>query len=127
MNYPELDVLLSHVERLHGLDLVLEVTVDTFTALAAACRAVETCLGERAADLEQELMVERESLEMTILLSDAKMIRMIDRHRTRISKESDQTLAAYDRTRKLVGEIESSGSLGAVPKVELKVISWTAR
>ena len=120
-------VPLARAVEAFSFDVILEVTVDTFTALAAACRAAETCLAERAADLEQELTVERESLELTVLLSDGKMIRMIDRHRTRLAREFDQVLAAYDRTRKLVGEIESSGSLGALPKVELKVIGRAAR
>jgi len=104
-----------------------QIEVDAFRAVARACREAELCLSERRADLQQEIQLERESLALTVAFSDSKTIKQLDRYESRLNRELQAALDAYEKARTLASNAPSSGPLGEVPEVELRLVGPAAR
>ena len=109
------------------VDTMLEVTAESFLTIAMACREAEKYTKQRMSELEIEKEHEREKLAMTVLISDSKMLRLLDRYRTRLAREFDLSLDGYEKARTLALQAGSAGSPGAPVTVELKVIGPAAR
>jgi hypothetical protein len=109
------------------LNTILEITAESFQAVASACREAERYVQVRISELEIQREQEREKLAMTVLISDSRMLRLLDRYRTRLAREFGLTLNAYEKTRAMALQASSSGSPGPPCVVELKVIKQAAR
>jgi hypothetical protein len=99
-----------------------DVPVDKWSAIAAAARLVESAALARTQELEQQVEVERKRLLETTLLTDKESLRILDRHRQRLARELERTLAALKALKELTdGRTTLPGSLVDI-NVEVRLV-----
>ena len=100
---------------------IIEVLREDFETIARACRGLEAHLAQRLPDLEREVERERDHIARNLLLTDSTEVRLLDRARTRLGKELDLALAAYEKARELAREAEKSSSGSSVGRYEVQL------
>jgi hypothetical protein len=98
-----------------------DVEAEIFQTLGRAARHAEAALVDEIARLKSEIEAERERLADTVLLGDDADAQLLDRHRSRLSRE----LAAHLGNLKLLRELATparDGEEQAPIPVELRVV-----
>lgn len=96
-----------------------DVEPEGFQTLATAARYAEQALVDKIAELEVEVVAERERLADSVLLGDDADAQLLDRHRARLSRE----LGGHLGNLKLLRELAAPEKEGQAPiPVELRVV-----
>jgi hypothetical protein len=102
-----------------------DVPVEKWNAIAIAAKQVESATQAKAQELEQQVEAEKKRLLVTTLLTDSESLRMLDRHRQRLARELERTLAALKALQALTdGRTSLPGSLVGI-KVEVRLVGRT--
>lgn len=98
-----------------------DVEPQSFQTLAKAARYAEQALVEKIAELETEVVAERERLADCVLLGDDADAQLLDRHRARLSRELGGHLGNLKLLRELAAPSGAAEKQAPIP-VELRVV-----
>jgi hypothetical protein len=98
-----------------------DVEPQSFQTLAKAARYAEQALVEKIAELEVEVVAERERLADSVLLGDDADAQLLDRHRSRLSRELGAHLSNLKLLREVASPVKDGERVEPIP-VELRVV-----
>jgi hypothetical protein len=103
-----------------------DVEPEVFQTLGRAARHAEAALVEKIGELKSEIEAERERLADSVLLGDDEDARLLDRHRSRLSRELGAHLGNLKLLRELARPVKEGEEQAPIP-VEVRVVGRSDR
>jgi len=115
-----MEQLLVLRDRVNDLvvDTLLDIQPEAFQELAHAAHALEMVLQAKISQEEILVETERQRIMQVTILGAEKELKLIERHRARLTREMESNLRLLQLVREVAVDIEPSGSF----VIELKVL-----